>query len=369
MRYRLPALATLLVALSLGACDLNDLGEGDRLEVSEYVSEQPTSREEYAAFGAIGDYGSVWLYRLGDGPGEPPRLVRSIRMRAVLPAAAQVDARGYVWVAAPYVEAGGSGPSDVLYALDPHAGTVHRAIDLPKDLGTVADVAVYDDAVLFRSVSGGVGRVHPACMADPARCAVSTVAPLDNAVGASAPSLFVVGKSLFAVSSRNDGQPELERIDLASGRVTHSVPFSGRAVTDGAHFYFTTRDYAEGPTLVAVRLDDLVVVRSRPVQSAYSFTALQNGSLFVSGRSTSRVEVYDAATFEPVRSIDVAEAGGVSETFAFVAPDVLMLNGTASLNVATGDVWFDPARGTAEFGASGGGPIRLPQGHPLAPPR
>ena len=326
MRRRSPhTVFVLLAALWAGGCDWASSDgtprAGDRLAVTDYADAQPSSRAGYAAFGAIGDYGSVWLYDLGSGPDDPPRLVRSIRMAGVLPSAAQVDARGYVWVAAPYVEAGGSGASYTLYVVDPHAGTVHRALDLPLALGTVDDVAVYDDAVFFRSVGGGVGRVDPACAVAEARCAVSPFAALANTTGARSPSLLRVGGSLYAASTTSDAndQPGLERVDTATGDVVRSAPFSGRTTTDGERLYLTARLPSDGPTLLALRLDDLGVERSRRIATG---------------------------------------AG-------FVAPDVLMLNGTAALDVSTGRLLLDPARGSADLGSSPGA-LRLPQGHPLA---
>ncbi len=72
-----------------------------------------------------------------------------------------------------------------------------------------------------------------------------------------------------------------------------------------------------------------------------------------------------AETLEIVRTFDVSSSGGVHASFGFVAPGVLLLNGTSSLDVTTGQVLLDPAHGVAQLGF-GPRATTLPEGHPLA---
>ncbi len=358
--------------LGVGGCDAagsdhRPLDVGQRLAVTEYAPTQPTSRSAYAEMGVIGGYGSVWLYTLGTGPSDPPRLVRSIRLPGLITTTAQVDAHGYIWVATPDQET--AGPYDAMHIVDPYEARVHRTIELPDDLYSVADLSVYDDAVYVRAwrdgFSGGIGRVDPACATDEDRCAVEPFAELGNVGSTYQPSLRRVGGSLYSSSTANsrDERPSTDSIDPATGEITKSVSFSGKTETDGRSLFLTTRDYTGTQTLVQLALGSLDVLGAVETPGV-ALVAVQDGRVYLSYYESTSVRVYDAETLEPLQTYDVRTAGGVYDTFGFVAPDVLMLNGTAALDTSTGHVLLDPSHGQANLG-SGPGDLRLPQGHLL----
>ena len=362
----------LLPGLGISGCDVfgEDLGrrsEGQSLTVTEYVEEQPASLADYADMGVIGGYSSLFLYDLGSGPDDPPRLVRSIRIPGFITTAAQVDARGYVWVATPDYEEGG--PAYVTYIVDPHRAIVQRVIDLPDEIRAVGDLSIYDDGVFLRSwrngFSGGIGRVDPDCAVDASRCAAELFTELGNVGIHADPPIQRVGDVLYSTSNANsrDERQALDKIDARTGEILISAPRSGGVAIGDLNLFFETLTAPNVWELVKMDLGTLSEVATAPAQGM-ELIAYQDGLLYRTHQRQTTVEVRDAETLESTGSFSIAEAGGASSTFAFVAPNMLMLNGTAALDVGTGAVLLDPARHMVQMGADPGR-MRLPQGHPL----
>ena len=363
----------LLPLLGLGGCDLfgGDYGprqEGEPLRLTEYAAEQPASLADYARMGVIGGYGSIWLYDLGTGPDDPPRIVRSLRIPGYITSAAQVDARGYVWVATP--DHSTKGPERVTYIVDPHRAVVQRVIDLPSEVRAAGDLSVYDDGVFLRSwrngFSGGIGRVDPECAVDASRCDVELFTELGNVGIHSDPPIQRVGDDLYSSSNLNsrDRRASMDKIDVATGEIVASADMAGSYVIGLEHLFFQHRVGPGVWRLFKLDRETLEEVDSIP-SSNMPLIAYQDGRLYRAELGGFRVEVSDAETLEVVDAISLPAAGEARHTFAFVAPDVLMLNGSASLDVSTGEISLDPSRDEVQMG---GNPsrIRLPQGHPLA---
>ena len=369
----LSGLLALALAFGLGAagCDSQSAGdvlsEGRQLEVEEHSPSQPSSLREYAEMGAIGSFNRVWLYRLGSGPADPPRLVRSIKVPIVITNQAQVDARGYVWVTAPDLSR--SGVHRQMYVVDPHAGTIHRAIDLPGELRAAADLSIYDEGVFVRAwrngFSGGIGRVDPDCPVDPLRCEAVLLTELGNVGGSFNPSIVLHDGWLISTSVPNsrDDRQAIDRIDVATGDLVESLAFAGKIELDEGELYASVRGYGPGNALVVLDPSTSEVLRSQSIQYL-PLIAVEDGVVYLSNYRADVVYAYDAQTLEQVRTYRVPDAGGVLNPFGFVAPGVLMLNGLVSLDVATGDLLRDPSEGEVDLGF-GPSELRLPQGHPL----
>lgn len=278
--------------------------------------------------------------------------------------AAQVDRRGYVWVATPDGET--TGPHDAMYVVDPHAAVVHRVIELPDTLRAVADLSIYDDGVYVRAwrngFSGGIGRIAPDCVVDEARCAASLFVDLGNVGGSYGRSILRIGDVLFSASVNNsrDRRHSTDRISVASGTILASAPFVGGTVTEGSSLFVTTRVRTGEPELVRLHPETLDVTAATAVPNSPQI-AYEEGIVYLSASRGATVTAYDAETLEPTRTYAIPEGASAHDTFAFAAPGVLMLNGTASLAVESGDILIDPARGTAEMGRFQR-ELRLPQG-------
>ena len=269
-----------------------------------------------------------------------------------------------MWLATPDGET--TGPHDAMYVVDPHAAVVHRVIELSDTLSAVADLSIYENGVFVRAwrngFSGGIGRIDPDCVVDQARCDPSLFVDLGNVGGTAEPSILRIGDVQFSasVNTSRDRRHSTDRISVASGTILASAPFVGGAVTDGSSLFISTRVRTGEPELVRLDPKALDVTGATAVPNAPQI-AYEDGTVYLSASEGGTVTAYDAETLEPTRTYAIPEGSGAHDTFALAAPDVLMLNGTASLAVESGDILIDPARGTAEMGPFQR-ELRLPQG-------
>ena len=366
-------LITLVVAFGVGiaSCDSagapgGQLREGQRLDVVRYAAaEQPTSRAGYAGMGVFAGYGSIHLFDPGTGTSDPPRLVRSIRLPNLLPQAAQVDHDGYVWVAVP--DHSVERVHRAAYVVDPHAATVHRVVALAEEVRAAADLVIGPERVYLyawrNGFSGGVGTVDRGCVADRTRCGATLFSELGNVGSTPERAFHLSDRWLYVASNMNsrDQRRALNKIDLATGQIVATSPNENDFAFDDRSLY--TVGYLEPGAAYLVRLDRETLAETG--RDDASLIAREGSSLYVSDYQSNTVQVRSTETLEVVRTFNVSASGGVLAPFGFVAPGVLMLNGAASLNVATGKVLLDPAREQAELGF-GPNASRMPEGHPLA---
>lgn len=311
--------------------------------------------------------GRVYVVDPGSGPADPPRLVKLLEIPGLLTFAGQIDSEGYLWLATPDLDPRG-GPHDRSYVLDPHSGTVHRVIALPRELRAVADVNVGPERVYVRSwrdgFSAAIGTVPRACVRDATQCQATLFTELGNVGLTPERSLHLTQQALYSFSNSNsrDGRRSIDRINLDTGAIVQSSPLENEFAFDSTSFY-AVGQFIQGRNEL-VRLDrETLTETARAPSPRGSLIAVQYPFVYTSSHLINTVEVHDAETLELIRTIDVTGAGGVNATFGFVAPGVLMLNGNTSLDVSTGALLRDPAEVT--FGALQLA-VRLPEGHPLA---
>lgn len=342
------------------------LSEGNRLEVTDHVSDLPASRTGYARMVTFNTPAAVQIVDPGTGPDDLPRLLRTIRFPEHLVNEQQIDSDGFLWVTTPD---GYGGPLRVTYVVDPHAGRVHRAIELPHELRAAAGLSVGARDVYLRAwrdgFSGGIGVVSRTCASDPDACGVRLLTELGNVGGTpDGQSLHLDDGNLYSFNTGNsrDQRESTARLDPTTGAEVASYPLSGASVSDDDHFYVIV--LREPGRFALVRLDkltlqeeDSVDVPGDPFQVAYD-----QGQVYVSDGARSTVKVYDAATLDAVTTIDISAAGAKEAAFGFLAPGVLLLNHHAWLNTQTRTVVPDGFPLQESFSKS----VRFPQGHPLA---
>ncbi|MFN3596419.1 MAG: hypothetical protein ACK41D_04010 [Rubricoccaceae bacterium] len=299
--------------------------------------------------------------------------MRSVEIPGLVVNAAQVDRDGYVWVATPDTDPAGrrGGVHYAAYVVDPHAGRVHRIVRLPDEVRAVGDLVIGPEWVYLRSwrngFSGAVGRVSRACVQDGAACGAELFTQLGNVGGSSERGFLLTANALYSSNAANsrDNRRSFDKINLAGGQITASSTYSGNWCADQGSLYVVGYFEPGVPSLVRLDKGTLAKTAQVGVSADETLIAYEGGLLYLSGYQRTRVLVRSAETLALVREFDVAAAGRVGPVFGFVAPGVLLLNGVASLDVQTGGLLLDPARGRVNLG-----PIplavRLPEGHPLA---
>ena len=342
------------------------LSEGSQLDITDHASSLPSTRAGYARMVTFNTPAAVQIVDPGTGPDDPPRLLRTIRFPEHLVNEQQIDSDGFLWVTTPD---GYGGPLRVTYVVDPHAGRVHRAIELPNELRAAAGLSVGARDVYLRSwrdgFSGGIGVVSRTCASNPDACSVRLLVELGNVGGTpDGQSLHLDDESLYSFSRGNsrDQRQSTARLVAATGMEIASYPLSGTSTSDDDHFYVIV--LREPGRFELVRLDkltlqeeDRVDVPDDPFQVAYD-----QGRVYVSDGRLSTVTVYDAGTLDFVTRIDVSAAGAKEAAFGFLAPSVLQLNHHAWLNTQTRTVVPNAFPLQESFSKS----VRFPQGHPLA---
>jgi hypothetical protein len=378
-------LLILLAALSLLAgCDAvapgpSDvtLDEGYRLESTTYGSPLPSSREGYAEMGTfIRSGGHVVLFDPGTGPDDPPALVRSFRIPDHYTRDAQMDRDGFLWVATPDRPA--QGTLQVAYVIDPHTGTVHRTIRLPRELRAAAAVVVGPERVYFRAwrdgFSGGVGAVDRGCATDASRCEVELFTELDD-VGTTPENAFrLTDDALYSFSGLNsrDRRRSTDKIDPQTGEILASSPYSGTfAWNDTSLFVIGAQTGFTAGTYYLLRLDanTLDLIDQEQIGLNTGQIALEDGLLYLTKytypnaqQSPAVIEVRSAETLDLVDTIDVSASRGATAAFGFVAPGVLMINHTSYLDVRSESVTANAFPAESIFSYA----LRLPEGHSFA---
>lgn len=342
--------ACLLIACS--GCDASSSGyrtpePGDAVEILAEADGRPASREGYAALAAFVQRGAgrVLLVHPGSGSADPPRFVRAFRTPWANATAAQADADGYPWLAAPYAEIGNLPSFSSLVVLDPHAGVVHRVLRLPANVPGVYDLLVTPGAVLLRpydsEIPGVIAAVDPACVHDTARCAIRTWAALGNRSIPHGRSLQTVGDTLFAFNSpyASSALRVLDLFRLSTGerigRVDH--PDMDAVVHPDAVHAFARVD---GTTHV-VRRDRATLALTAQARtlsgdgpSEYGLIARDGDRVYTSSDGAEWVVVRDAATLDVVTTWRTGVAA--APVFGLLAPGVLLLNGQTALDTSTG---------------------------------
>lgn len=368
--YRLSAFA-LLVGLT--GCDLLAPGgtlpdPGDAVEIVAEAADRPTSREGYASLAAFVAFGTgrVVLVRPGTGPADPPRFVRAFHTPWAIAQAAQVDADGYLWLAAPYYSWGAKPSLYKVVVLDPHAAVVHRVIELPEGVVSVTDLIVTPEAVVFRPWDSerlaALAAVDPACVRDVRQCEARVWAALGHRSRASRRAFHTSGDTLFSFSARFDGASVLDLVRLSTGERLGQADSVGTDATVGpdAIHHLARID----GVMHVVRLDraTLAVTARVPAtdvgEGREDLIARQGDRLYTSASGARRVVVRDAATLAVMATHDLAAE--VEPVFGFVAPDVLLLNGQTALDVTTGRL----IEGVAPDLGGRSKALRLPPGRP-----
>ena len=366
-------LALCAVAIAGAGCDTAadvPLAEGASLRIVRYGdAPQPATRSDYARFGVVMAAGDIHLFDPGTGPERPPRFVRRLETTGLLATSAQVDANGFVWLAAPDRFSGNArSVNRALYVIDPHAANVVRRIELPGSLTSVGDVLVSGDWVYLyawrNGFSAGIGRVAKACATDAARCEATLFTELGDVGAGIERPMHRWGPWLYVVAARSSRSPadSLFKIDAQSGVVKERSVDVGRFAFDGEALFL-------GPApshtaLLRVTKEGLRQTASAPTMA--DVLAVDAGRLYMSNRDHDWFEVRETTTLALVSS--GKRPGGMgSDAFGFVAPGMLMLDGVTTLDVRTGTLYQDPASAEVLAGFDGdwSAPM-LPEGHAYA---
>lgn len=371
-------LVAVFAATALGSCDAVFSGpgpnEGQSLEVIEHADVQPAARQDYAELATFVMAGRLVFFRPGTGADDPPELVREILIPGVHTWDAQTDRDGFVWVATPDADAGGS--IREMYVVDPHEARVHRVVQLPKSLRAAAAVFVTDRGVFIQSwrngFEGGVGVIDRACVAG-GDCRAELLTDL-GPVGVDSETPFLLREPYlysFRGSSSQDDGGGIAKIRLPSGEIEAEWPsdYAPPFVTDGESLFMA--GFFEGGVNSLVRVDvETLKERGRvPLPSGYeealTLMASYDGEIYLGGRGSRTIEVRSMETLEIVRAVDItAAAEDVTSAFGFVAPGLLMLSERDFVDVRTGEVLsgvFPPFRRSLFVQ-----PVRMPEGHPFA---
>jgi hypothetical protein len=342
-----PAMPRLLAALllplmGLTSCDNADPGsfelhEGDQLEVVTYAAVQPESRQAYADLATMIVPGRVAFIR----PAARPELVRTISIPGLLTWYARTDRDGYVWVATP--DEGDRSVHRSLYVIDPHEGTVHRAIRLPEELRGVEAFAFGPDRVYVRAWregrSVGLGAVRRSDFA------VEVLAELDSTGTGVGEGIALVGGLLYLQSTGTSETEEqkIHQFDVATNALVRTAPYAGYHTMDGP-FLYTTGYFQPGVnTLYKLDAATLEPVASVVLGNPGSRIAHDAEFLYIADYPHPRVEVRSKETLALVRTLDFSEAGPEgcctgSNAFGFITREVLLLNERSAYDVATGEL-------------------------------
>lgn len=369
------ALALVAAVASLGAgCSVLEsenptLGEDARLEVTDYDSARPATRAGYADLATfVTPGGRVQIFDPGTGPSDPPRLIRTIRVRNHIVTDAQIADDGYLWVAPPDFE---GGTLRVVYVVDPHTGIIHRNIETPANLSAIAGLTIGPDAVYLRAwrdgFSGGIGVVSRSCVATSTDCNVRFLSELGDVGGTPERALHYEPGALYSFNGSNSRAERLStvRIDPSTGDERATTALSGTSTFDAESFYVLALRGPGERNLIRLDKETLREEASARIGINAFQIAHESGRLYVTDGLLQTVEVYNAATLESVETIDISEAmiaGAPEAAVGFIAPHVLILNHHSYLNTETNEVVSDAFPLDLNFSQA----LRLPQGHPLA---
>jgi hypothetical protein len=197
-------------------------------------------------------------------------------------------------------------------------------------------------------------------------CTAALFAELGNVGLPPARALHLTDRWLYVASNANsrDRKQAVRKIDLSTGEIVAEAPFTSLS-WDGASLYAIEDARANNYNLVRLNMETLNV-EERLSLGGRNRVVHTDSLLYVSGVNSPELEVRSAQTGELLRTLDVTPYGRLAQTFSFVSPKVIMLNGTMSLNTQTESVLLDPAANRFAIPDPSPSPARLPEGHPLA---